>query len=375
MKYLKSDILSLKKIILLLIFLIGINTVSFGKNKKKPLVIKEQGSFAVGGKVISNPGIFDPIKQGAYHPSGADPTGQTLHEDHAFVTYQIPEKAKKLPLVFWHGYGQFSKTWQTTPDGREGFQTIFIRKGFPVYLIDQPRRGGAGKSTVETSVPVIPDEQMWFGIFRIGAWPNYYENVAFPRDEESLNQFFRQAVPSPNSFDMETNTSAVSDLFDKIGAGILVTHSASGSLGWQTAIKNSSIKAIVSYEPGGNFPFPEGEKLPNPVTFKNGFTMPFNTIPVKDFEKLTKIPIVVYYGDNIPSLPSDNPGQDQWRVFYETAKLWADVVNKHGGDVTIVHLPDIGIYGNTHFPFSDLNNLQVADELSKFLKSKNLDNK
>jgi hypothetical protein len=42
----------------------------------------------------------------------------------------------------WHGFGEFSKTWETTPDAREGFQTIFLRRGFPVYLVDQPRRGG-----------------------------------------------------------------------------------------------------------------------------------------------------------------------------------------------------------------------------------------
>jgi len=50
-----------------------------------------------------------------------------------------------------------------------------------------------------------------------------------------------------------------------------------------------------------------------------------------------------------------------------------DVVNRHGGDVTVVHLPEIGIRGNTHFPMSDLNNVQIADELSKFLSEKKLD--
>jgi hypothetical protein len=55
------------------------------------------------------------------------------------------------------------------------------------------------------------------------------------------------------------------------------------------------------------------------------------------------------------------------------AKLWADAVNHRGGDVTIVHLPEIGIHGNTHFPFSDLNNVEIADLLSKFLKEKGLD--
>jgi hypothetical protein len=36
-------------------------------------------------------------------------------------------------------------------------------------------------------------------------------------------------------------------------------------------------------------------------------------------------------------------------------------------------LPKIGITGNTHFPFSDLNNIEIADQMSKFLKEKGLD--
>ena len=37
----------------------------------KPLVIQEQGSFAVGGTVLQNPGVYDPIKR--------TPAGQTFH--------------------------------------------------------------------------------------------------------------------------------------------------------------------------------------------------------------------------------------------------------------------------------------------------------
>ena len=81
----------------------------------QPLVIAEQGVFAAGGTVKRNPGKFDPYKWNA--------EGQTLHGDHARVFYQIPQNAKKLPLVFLHGAGQSMATWQTTPDGREGFRT------------------------------------------------------------------------------------------------------------------------------------------------------------------------------------------------------------------------------------------------------------
>jgi hypothetical protein len=97
------------------------------------------------------------------------------------------------------------------------------------------------------------------------------------------------------------------------------------------------------------------------------------SVPMTEFMNFTKIPIVIYYGDNIPEAPTAIPGEEQWRVFLHAARLWVDAVNRHGGDATVVHLPESGIRGNTHFPFADLNNIQIADQLSGFLKAKNLD--
>lgn len=59
-----------------------------------------------------------------------------------------------------------------------------------------------------------------------------------------------------------------------------------------------------------------------------------------------------------------------WRVRLEMARHWAATVNRHCGDVTVVHLPETGIRGNTHFPFSDLNNLEIADLIYQFLEKK-----
>jgi hypothetical protein len=178
-------------------------------------------------------------------------------------------------------------------------------------------------------------------------------------------------TPNIGPIDMNVNTNAVSALFNKIGPGILVTHSHSGGMGWATAIKNQNIKAIVAYEPGSGFVFPTGE-VPQPIPMAGG-SLAALEVPLADFTKLTKIPIIIYYGDNIPDKPMDNPGQDGWRARLEMARLWKDCVNKHGGDVTVVHLPEIGIKGNTHFPFSDLNNIEIADLMSKWLKEKGLD--
>ena len=329
-----------------------------------PLVIQEQGSFAAGGTIKTEPGTFDPLK-----PTVA--AGQTYHGDHTYAFYQIPVNAHRLPLVMWHGAGQFSKTWETTPDGREGFQNIFLRRGFATYVIEQPRRGDAGRSMVEATIKPTPDEQMWFNQFRLGVWPDYFDGVQFSRDPETLNQYFRSMTPNTGPFDLDVVSDGVSALFDKIGPGILVTHSQSGGPGWFTAIKNQNVKAIVSFEPGSNFVFPQGEvPPPMPSAFD---TLQGVAVPISEFMKLTKIPIIIFYGDNIPDQPTTMPAQDSWRVRLAMARLWRDTINRHGGDVTVVHLPEIGIRGNTHFPFSDLNNLEVADQMSKFLEQKRLD--
>ena len=344
------------------IVVVGCATIG-GRGASNALVIQEQGSFAVGGTVITRPGTFDSVKKG--------PEGQTFRGDHAYVFYQVPVNARKLPLVLWHGFGQFSKTWETTPDGREGYQNIFLRRNFAVYVLDQPRRGRAGRSTLPATITPTPDEPEWFETFRIGVWPNYFPGVQFSRDPQALNQYFRQITPDTGPFDLGVNSDAVAALFDKIGPGVLVTHSHSGGQGWRTAIKSRNVRAIVSYEPGSNFVFPDGE-VPPPMPSSFGALEAVGT-PLSEFMLLTKIPIIIFYGDNIPSTPSPLPGRDGWRPRLAMARLWADAVNRRGGDVTVVHLPEVGIRGNTHFPFSDLNNLEVADLMSKFLERKGLD--
>lgn len=328
------------------------------------LVIQEQLSFAAGGTMTAAPGTFDPRKPMV-------PDGQTYRGDHAYAFYQVPVDARPLPIVMWHGAGQFSKTWETTADGREGFQNVFLRRRFAVALVDQPRRGNAGRSMAEATLKPTPDEQLWFNQFRVGLWPDYFHGVQVDRRPETLNQFFRAMTPNTGPFDIKVVSDGVSAVFDRLGPGILFTHSQGGGPGWMTAIKNDKVKAIVSFEPGSSFVFPEGE-LPEPIP--SAFdTVKGEAVPLAQFMALTRIPILILYGDNIPVQPMDLPAQDSWRARLQMARLWRDAVKRHGGDVTVVHLPEIGIRGNTHFPMSDLNNVQIADLVSQFMTDKKLD--
>lgn len=214
------------------------------------------------------------------------------------------------------------------------------------------------------------DEQFWFDIFRIGHWPAFNPGVQFPTDSASLDQFFRQMTPDIGSHDTKTDLASLDALFDRIGEGIIVTHSAGGFPGWMAAIENPNVRGIVSYEPG-TYVFPEGE-VPDPMPSLTG-TLRGAGVPMADFMKLTKIPIVLYFGDYIPEEVTDELGGENWRVRLQMGRKFIEAVNRHGGNAALVELPEVGVRGNTHFPMSDLNNAEIAGLLAGWLHDSELD--
>ncbi len=330
-----------------------------------PLTIMNQGSFFAGGQVVTSSGIY----------KDADPLnfeGETLHGDAAYVFWQEPIRAKRNALVFLHGYGQSGKTWETTPDGRDGFQNIFLEKGYKTFIVDQPRRGRAGNSTVPIKLDAQPQDQLWYDNFRIGQWPEYYDNVAFPRDKEARAQFFYQMTPDTGPFDVQVVADAMIAVMEKSGDGVLITHSAGGGPGWMTAAHSDKVKGVIALEPG-TFPFLKGE-VPQVEKTTSPFPAAGMEVNEDEFKRLLRIPMVVYFGDNIKmgAEPDTHWGLDNWRVRLNMAKKWEQTMNEHGGDVQVVYLPDIGVKGNTHFLMSDLNNKEVADVMEQWMKDKGL---
>ena len=122
---------------------VAIAAISCTEQKQEPqgLVIEKQGVFSSGGQVTEAiPGEYDPTLNWL----DQERKGTTTHVDHANTMYQIPAGGSGNPIVFLHGYGQTRTGWQSTPDGREGWSEIFLKKGYSVFLVDQPRRGAAG---------------------------------------------------------------------------------------------------------------------------------------------------------------------------------------------------------------------------------------
>lgn len=335
------------------------------QESQRPLVIALQGSFMAGGTKETMPGTFS---FGHFN----DPDGQNAYTDHAYVFYQIPVGKRRYPIVMLHGGGQSGKTWETTPDGREGFQNIFLRKGYSVYVVDQPRRGRAGASSGGVTLSAKYNDKRLFSLFRIGDYPTAFAGTQFPSDSGSVEQLMRWATPDTGPYNDSVTAAAMTSVLRRSGRSILFTHSRGGYPGWLTALKSDGVMAIVSFEPGGSpFVFPEGE-VPNPIATAYGILKP-DSVPLDTFMKLTHIPILMLYGDNIATEPVEHVGKDQWRGELAMARRFAEVINRHGGRAMVLHLPNIGIKGNTHFMMADLNNVLIADLVSNWLHENGLD--
>src|SRR5262245_9873007 len=92
---------------------------------KKPLVIGSQGSFYIGGETKSSSTLNSAT------PATAE---GDITVNQMYVQYQLPVSTQHVPIVMVHGCCLSSKTWETTPDGRMGWNEYFLRKNRPVYL-------------------------------------------------------------------------------------------------------------------------------------------------------------------------------------------------------------------------------------------------
>ena len=299
------------------------------------------------------------------------------------MEYQKPVKSKKLPLIFQHGGAQSKRTWESGPDGREGFNTMFVRAGYEVYLVDQPRSGEANLST-EAVTPDTPwaanpmyGDKTLYVLSRVGHYDeagNPVPNAQFPAGEKNYQAFEQSWTIGSGPLDNDLNADVLAKLVNQQKDGaILVTHSMGGTIGWRTAIRSDKVKAIIAYEPGGTpFVFPETEMPKTTEARFKALSASAMGVPMEDFLKLTRIPIVLYYGDYI-KIGSENVGEDKWGTEFAMAKQFVEAINRHGGDATLVHLPDIGIKGNSHFLMQEKNNKDILKLALDWLHEKGLD--
>ena len=312
------------------------------QRQQAPLVLQAQGSFYVGGKSE---------QQTREELGGICPDGHVT-VNQMYVRYMVPQTAtNNASFVLIHGMHLTGKCWETTPDGRMGWDEYLVRKGCPVYVVDQVGIGRSGfnqkihnaakfgktSATAQSAFSRKTDENSWMN-FRFGTKDGkVVDEAKFPVDY--LAEFGKQNVPHITSLiDPKANYTCLSELAQKVENAVLVSHSQSGVFPIETTLLCSKgIKGIVMLEPGGTGDYYTAEQI----------------------HQLTNIPILIIFGDN---LKNDTGMRGHvWQNCYEGWSRFVKKVNEAGGKATMIHLPDMGIKGNSHMLMEDTNSHQIAD--------------
>jgi pimeloyl-ACP methyl ester carboxylesterase len=308
-----------------------------------PLNLADEGMFFVNGKPVTSrhPGVS---------PAGPARPG-TVAVNQMYVHYRIPAgRTSAIPIVLVHGGGLTGMSYETTPDGREGWATYLVRKGHAVYVVDTPGRGRSGfnataineakaegsASGLPASVLMVTAELAW-PLFRFG--PSHgmaYPDTQFP--VEAFTRFASQGVPFGEAMleggGMGTAPQALAALLDDIGPAIVVVHSLAGPFADAlVGLRPALVKAVVNIEGAQS------------VVASDAQIAAYKGIPVLEL-----------FGDHL-----DAPvftGQPR----YQARKAVVERINRlEGGRATLVRLQDVGIKGNSHMMMQDRNNLEVAD--------------
>jgi pimeloyl-ACP methyl ester carboxylesterase len=316
------------------------------------IVLRSMGSFHVGGRTVEVRGkpVRDIVRVPGGPPSKLDPNGEYQVEQ-MYVQYFLPRDRKgAVPLLMWHGGGLTGVTFETTPDGREGWLNMFVRKGWDVYVSDAVERGRSGFASPDVwpGEPVFLTYPDPFERFRIGAGEGSWNpdpakqklmpGVQFPVD--AYANYMKQTVPRWLSTDDAVIAGYIA-LVDKVCPCVLLTHSQGGAFGLKVAeARPEKIKAVVAVESAsaGN---------------------PAKAAALRD------VPVLMVFGDNVDL-------HQRWIAYRKLDLDYAAAVRAAGGKVDVINLPDAGITGNSHMVMMDKNNGAVADVIQKWLAKQGL---
>ena len=308
------------------------------------LRIAKQGSMEAGGRTVNCTS-----NDGGDANSTRWPSGHVV-VDQVYASFQYPaDRRYPYPILFNSGGGHTARVYDTTPDGREGWLTLFLREGFPVYGVDRPNTGRSGTDICKINavklgrapvreLPAInryAAESAWV-TFRWG--PKFgepYPDTQFPI--AAADNYYSQTVSTyRDPEETQKSVAAFTALIDKIAEPVIIqTWSSSGLLGYLTAAdRPDRVKGILAVETS--------------VTA-------FDNIPVEGRRKLARIPIYIVIGDH---------AQDR----VDASRKFQQDMAALGGHVTVDVLPEAGIHGNGHTMMLEKNNKQIMYRMIAWLE-------
>jgi pimeloyl-ACP methyl ester carboxylesterase len=288
---------------------------------------------------------------GAVHP--IDPNGEVI-VGQMYVQYvRLASAHSPHPLLLWHGGGMSGVNWETTPDGRPGWQMFFLRAGFDVYVSDAVERGRASWAPYPDVYPEAPyfrtAREAWEETFRFGPAGSWHLDPGQRRTHDglrfpiaSMEAFMNQFVPRWATNDALTQH-AYDALIARLDSSIVLTHSQGGNFGLNAVLHAPDrIKAVISLEPSG---------APDPAQCHP--------------ETLRGIPHLFVWGDYLDRHPF-------WVNSIPKVRRWYEALTGAGVDAEWIDLPARGITGNSHALMADDNSDLVAELVLGWMRDRKL---
>ncbi|KAE9367170.1 alpha/beta-hydrolase [Stipitochalara longipes BDJ] len=321
-------------------------------------------------------------------------TFRSLMVDQMYVEKLVPvAQTQKYPLFFITGAAQSGTNWLNTPDGREGWASYFLNQGYTLYLTDQPQRGRSpwlpGDGTLTNyNVSFIQDYFTTVQVAKL--WPQASLHTQWPGNgvpsDPTFDAFFASQLQQQSNLTIisTNNVHAGISLLKVIGPAILITHSHGGPYGWGiTDAVPDLVKAIIAIEPEGP-PFvgeivASGKARPYgvttlPITYDPPVSDPTTDLvtevvasggaglsscirqqePAKKLINLIGVPVLVM------------TSEASYHAVYDYCTV--EYLKQAGVQVDWLSLPAVGIHGNAHFSFMELNNMEIVPLINDWIQ-------
>ena len=266
----------------------------------------------------------------------------TIHVGQMFVQYFEPAELRRpLPVILVHGGGGQMVHYMGL-GGMSGWAHHFVQAGYKVYLVDRPGHGRSpyhpdalGEIGPLVTYDLLTRDTVTSARTPNKQWPGTSGDVGDPL----VDQLVAAANSAPRDAQLAQSLwrTAGSELVDRVGPCILMTHSAGGPFGWLVANERPNlVKAVVSFE-GATAPLvgqggAAGTPLPN----------------------LKGMPIMY--------LLAERGGRQ--------GKPILDALLQSGARAELIELKDRGILGNSHFAMFENNRRQVFDVIKGWIEQR-----
>jgi pimeloyl-ACP methyl ester carboxylesterase len=297
--------------------------------------------------------------------------GTVASGEQMYVEYFVAAESRhELPLVFVHGGGGQSIAFLGAGDGKPGWLHRALARGYTVYLVDRPGygRNPPNSRLIGPEHEATPYESM-VPLFKVGAASGRWAGTG-EVDDPAVDAFMAQQRPM--RFDTAEYAHALtqrrgSELLDRIGPAVVITHSAGGPFGWLVAdARPDLVRALVSVEGIGPSTLAVPLTYDPPVaTVAELALQPLPAEPAIDWGSLAGLPRTKQ-----PSPPRQLPELARVPIAVVTsedprfAQLNRDTIaylRAAGCTVEDLQLVDHGIRGNGHMMLLEENNAEVLD--------------